>query len=89
MYLSVSAGHDYTCTFCIPTLINVRVTKKNRRLLIYGPNKNLVMLFANQIYKLRPPSAYTGRGVRQKRIIVVRKKTKKQRKTKRGKSTQY
>lgn len=72
-YLVVRAGH--TSDLYIPLIqnVNVKTFKKDRKLVIFGSNKQLIYNIARQVYEYRKPSIYTGRGVRRKHIKVVRK----------------
>ena len=66
-YLWVEVGYSFNMYIPIPNKVGIFVQKKNRKLIIFGTNKQLVTTFSNKIYKLRKPSAYTGRGIRIKR----------------------
>jgi ribosomal protein L6P/L9E len=76
-YLSLRVGHSFHLYKPIPNYIGIKVSHKDRKLVIYGANKNQVSNFAKLIFNLRPPSVYTGRGIRIKRGIHRRKLGKK------------
>lgn len=76
-YLLVRVGYSYTLYLPISNLVGVLVSKKDRKLTIYSQNKALVSVFAQSIFKLRPPSVYTGRGIRLKKFAHRRKIGKK------------
>jgi len=76
-YLSIRVGHSFNLYKSIPEYIGIKVIKKDRKLLVYGPDKSKVMSYINSIYILRPPSVYTGRGIRKKGHRHVRKLGKK------------
>ena len=76
-YLVVRAGH--TRDMCLPVrdLIACSVSKKDRKLTIASANKIHAANLAKEVYSYRPPSAYTGRGVRIKHERPARKAGKK------------
>jgi len=76
-YLCIRVGHSFNLYKAIPEYIGVKVVKKDRKLIIYGPDKNKVMSYINSIYVLRSPSVYTGRGIRKKGYRHIRKLGKK------------
>jgi len=76
-YLLLRVGHSFLIYKSIPNYIGVKVSKKDRKLVIYGANKEQVSNFAKEIFKLRPPSVYTGRGIRIKKGLHRRKLGKK------------
>jgi ribosomal protein L6P/L9E len=76
-YLSVRVGHSFNVYKPIPNLIGIKVLKKDRKLVIYGSNKQQVSDYADLICNLKPPSVYTGRGIRIKKMIHRRKLGKK------------
>lgn len=76
-YLSLRVGHSFLVYKPIPNYIGVKVSKKDRKLVIYGAVKEQVANFAKVIFKLRPPSVYTGRGIRIKKGMHRRKLGKK------------
>lgn len=76
-YLSLRLGHSALICCPIPEYIGVKIAHKDRKLVIYGFNKEQVSNFAMTIFKIRPPSVYTGRGVRIKKGLHRRKLGKK------------
>lgn len=76
-YLSLRVGHSFLVYKPIPNYIGVKVSHKDRKLVIYGANKEQVSNFAKVVFKLRPPSVYTGRGIRIKKGLHRRKLGKK------------
>lgn len=76
-YLSLRVGHSFLVYKPIPNYIGVKVSKKDRKLVLYGAVKEQVANFAKVIFKLRPPSIYTGRGIRIKKGMHRRKLGKK------------
>jgi large subunit ribosomal protein L6 len=70
-------GYSYSVYLPVPNYIGIKVGKKERKLIIYGFSKDQVATFARRIYFLRPPSIYTGRGVRYKGKAARRKLGKK------------
>jgi len=53
--------------------IFIKTSKRDRKLVIYGSNKQQINNLSHIIYNYRIPSAYTGRGVRRKHIKPLRK----------------
>jgi large subunit ribosomal protein L6 len=76
-YLSLRLGHSSLICKPIPNYIGVKIAHKDRKLVIYGASKEHVSNFAVKIFKLRPPSVYTGRGIRIKKGLHRRKLGKK------------
>lgn len=76
-YLSLRVGHSFLIFKPIPNYVGVKVHKKDRKLVIYGSNKEQVSNFSKVIFKLRAPSVYTGRGIRIKKGLHRRKLGKK------------
>jgi ribosomal protein L6P/L9E len=76
-YLVLRVGHSFNLYKPIPNYIGVRVSCKDRKLVIYGSSKEQVSNYARTIFKLRGPSVYTGRGIRFKRYPHRRKLGKK------------
>lgn len=76
-YLSLRLGHSSLICQPVPNYIGIKIAHKDRKLVIYGSNKEQVSNFSTKIFKLRPPSVYTGRGVRIKRGLHIRKLGKK------------
>jgi len=84
-YLLIRAGHTIELVQPVPRGIFAKIVKKDRKLVIFGKNKGLVKFFASSLCKYRLPSLYTGRGIRQKSIKVLRKVRKDKQKQKKGK----
>lgn len=76
-YLLLRVGHSFLVYKPIPNYIGIKVSKKDRKVIVYGTNKEQVANFAKEIFKLRPPSVYTGRGIRIKKGMHRRKLGKK------------
>lgn len=76
-YLSLRVGHSYHLYIPVPDFVGIKVSHKDRKLTIYGANKEQVANFAKNIFKLRLPSVYTGRGIRIKKGMHRRKLGKK------------
>lgn len=76
-YLLLRVGHSFLIYKSVPNYIGVKVSKKDRKVVIYGVNKEQVSNFSSEIFKLRPPSVYTGRGIRIKKGLHRRKLGKK------------
>jgi large subunit ribosomal protein L6 len=76
-YLSLRVGHSFNLYKPIPNFLNIKVLHKDRKIIIEGYNKKSVSNFSKIIFKLRPPSVYTGRGIRIKKGNHKRKLGKK------------
>jgi large subunit ribosomal protein L6 len=76
-YLFLRVGHSFNMYKSIPNYIGVKVLHKDRKILVYGFDKNIVENFSRSLYKLRKPSVYTGRGIRIKKFNHIRKLGKK------------
>lgn len=76
-YILIRAGHSVPSYIPIPNGLGVRVSKKDRKLSLYGSSVDQVSVFARSIFMLRPPSVYTGRGIRLKGLKPRRKLGKK------------
>lgn len=76
-YLILRVGHSFNLYKPIPNYIGVRISHKDRKLVVYGASKEQVSNYARVIFKLRPPSVYTGRGIRIKKGNHRRKLGKK------------
>lgn len=72
-YLILRAGHSVDKYIPLCPEILVRTLKRDRKLVIYGADKNRVAILAHRAFKYRIPSVYTGRGIRRKHIKVIRK----------------
>jgi hypothetical protein len=78
-YLVVRAGHTTDLYFPLPSGIYVKTGKKDRKVILYGPDKGQVNNVARSIFDYRPPSVYTGRGIRRKHLKPIRKAGKRDR----------
>src|SRR5688572_13650154 len=76
-YLLIRAGHTADLYVGIPDNIFIKINKKDRKLVISGNSKILVTSIHSKIINYRGPSIYTGRGIRTKGSIPVRKAGKK------------
>jgi len=76
-YLSIRAGYSFHLCLPIPNYLGVLISKKERKLTIYGSDKSQVSVYSNMVFKIRPPSVYTGRGIRFKKFLHKRKVGKK------------
>ena len=76
-YLAVRAGHTKDLYLPLRHQISCLTLKKDRKLVIASIDKIAAANLANSIYLYRPPSVYTGRGVRVKHVNIVRKAGKK------------
>lgn len=76
-YLLLRVGHSFLVYKNIPNYIGVKVSKKDRKIVIYGSNKELLSNFSKEVFKSRTPSVYTGRGIRIKKGLHRRKLGKK------------
>jgi len=78
-YLIVRAGHTTDLYFPLSPNVYVRTGKKDRKMVLYGPDKQQVNNLARTIFNYRPPSVYTGRGIRRKHLKPIRKAGKRDR----------
>lgn len=76
-YLIIRAGHTTDLYIPLKPSIFIKTAKKERKITIYGKNKQEVQDLVLKIYNYRRPSAYTGRGIRLKHIKPIRKVGKK------------
>lgn len=76
-YLSVRAGHTADLYIPLGAGIKCLTLKKDRKLTILSADKMLCTNLAKTVHSYRPPSIYTGRGVRLKHVRPVRKAGKK------------
>jgi len=76
-YLVLRVGHSAPSYLPIPNHVRAKIMKKDRKLTLFGQDIDLLSIFAHSVHKLRPPSAYTGRGIRFKGRFVRRKLGKK------------
>jgi len=76
-YLIVRAGHTTDLYQPIPAIIGIKISKKDRKLVIFCTRHSRVNYWANIIANYRRPSVYTGRGIRLKGVKITRKAGKK------------
>lgn len=76
-YLVIRAGHTSDLYVGLPAGLKCYITKKDRKLVFISHLKERVGYFATSIARYRLPSPYTGRGLRTKKLAVVRKAGKK------------
>jgi len=73
--VSLSLGYSHPVVYPIPDQIKVTV-EENTKILIEGPNKEVVGLVASEIRSYYPPEPYKGKGVRYSDEQVKRKEGK-------------
>jgi large subunit ribosomal protein L6 len=73
--VSLSLGYSHPIVYPIPDQIKVTV-EENTKILIEGPNKEVVGLVASEIRSYYPPEPYKGKGVRYSDEQVKRKEGK-------------
>lgn len=72
-YVYLRAGHSFP-TYCgVPNTIGLRSLKRERKLLVYGFSDSIVGTFADRLFYYRQPNAFTGRGIRFKKVRYKRK----------------
>lgn len=76
-YIIVRAGHTLDLIQPLPHNVFAFTFKRERKLIIFGFDKQEINKLSKLLYQYRKPSAYTGRGVRQKHIKILRKEGKK------------
>jgi ribosomal protein L6P/L9E len=75
--LALCMGHAYDQNISMATGTALRQYKKNRKLVFYHSNSEYLRSWAYSIFSYRPPSIYTGRGIRRKKKRPRRKLGKK------------
>ena len=78
-FLIIRAGNTLDRVIPLPKFVFIKGNKKERKIIIYGPSKIIIRNMARLVYTMRPPSLYTGRGVKFKRFKVKRRKIRKTR----------
>ena len=73
--VSLSLGYSHPIVYPIPDQIKVTV-EENTKIVIEGPNKEIVGLVASEIRSYYPPEPYKGKGVRYSDEQVKRKEGK-------------
>jgi ribosomal protein L6P/L9E len=76
-YLVARVGYSSLVWLPIPNHLGVVISKKDRKMVLYSVDRSVVSVFARSVYNLRPPSVYTGRGIRVKKFSHRRKVGKK------------
>ncbi len=76
-YLQIRAGHTLDLCLPLPSNIRIKILKKDRKLVVASSSKQNVTYFVRKLLDYRGPSAYTGRGIRIKGSIPLRKAGKK------------
>jgi large subunit ribosomal protein L6 len=76
-YLLIRVGYSYSVYLPVPNYVGIKISKKDRKLVMYSHSVEQVTTFAQCIYSLRSPSVYTGRGIRYKGCLPRRKLGKK------------
>jgi large subunit ribosomal protein L6 len=76
--LTLLIGYTHSVDFQIPSDVNI-LLESPTRLKISGIDKEKISLFASQIYNIKPPEPYKGKGIHYEGEIIFRKagKTKK------------
>lgn len=78
-YIIVRSGDTVDNIIPVSVFLNIKGHKKERKLVISGASKNQVTNLSKIIYKMRPPSLYTGRGIKTKFEKIRKKKIRKTR----------
>jgi len=76
-FLVVRAGHTKDLLDPLYKNLYIKSLKRDRKIIIYGSNKQLINNLYKKLFRYRKPSPYTGRGIRRKHIRVLRKIGKK------------
>ncbi len=74
--LILSLGFSHEVKFKVPKGITVKVEKQTK-ILITGPDKDLVSKTAAEIKAVKPVEPYKGKGIKEKNQYVLRKEGKK------------
>lgn len=81
-YLLLRVGHSFQLSKPLVNNLGLKVSYKNRKIIIYSSDKNQTANFSNNIFLSRTPNTYTGRGIRIKKGLHRRKVGKKDKKGK-------
>jgi large subunit ribosomal protein L6 len=73
--VNMSLGYSHPIVYDIPDQITVKV-EENTKILIEGPDRQVVGLVASELRAFYPPEPYKGKGVRYAGEHVVRKEGK-------------
>jgi ribosomal protein L6P/L9E len=76
-YLVLRAGHTSDVYVGLPAGLTCYIIKKDRKLVFISRSKGYTNYLATALIRYRPPSVYTGRGLRTKKLAVIRKAGKK------------
>lgn len=76
-YIAVRAGHTRDLYLPLGVSVKCITSKKDRKLAILSADKIISANLAKTVHLYRPPSVYTGRGVRIKHARPIRKAGKK------------
>lgn len=76
-YLVIRAGHTLDLYIGLPKNLTCYITKKDRKLVLISNIKENINYISNQLTNYRAPSVYTGRGLRTKKLVIIRKAGKK------------
>jgi hypothetical protein len=75
--LLLCMGHAHDAPVALLNSTALRQYKKNRKLVFYNITGDFLHSWVHSIFKYRPPSVYTGRGIRRKKKRQRRKLGKK------------
>ena len=73
--VNLSLGYSHPIAYAIPPQIKVTV-EENTKLVVEGPDRQLVGLVAAELRSFYPPEPYKGKGVRYANERVIRKEGK-------------
>jgi large subunit ribosomal protein L6 len=73
--VNMSLGYSHPITYAIPAQIKVTV-EENTKLIVEGPDRQLVGQVAAELRSFYPPEPYKGKGVRYSDERVIRKEGK-------------
>lgn len=74
--LRFDLGHSHDVFYKMPESSQVRITKKDQRVLIQDPNLYTVTQTAADLHNLKQPDVYKGKGVRYQKQRLIRKSVK-------------
>ena len=73
--INLTLGFSHPIVYAIPDQIKV-VVEENTKVLVEGPDKQLVGLVASELRSFYPPEPYKGKGVRYSDERIIRKEGK-------------
>ena len=73
--ITMSLGYSHPIVYDIPEQIKI-VVEENTKILIEGPDKQLVGKVASELRSYYPPEPYKGKGVKYSDEKIVRKEGK-------------